>query len=561
MAETVGEQVVQVGERRVFLRHAGRGPAVVLLHQSPQSSAAMLPLMARLAQRHAVFAPDTPGFGLSDPLPLAQPTIPDLARALGDLLQALGLQRVVLYGVHTGAVIAARLAHDRPGCVAGLLCDGLALFTADERQPLLDGYLPPFEPSWDGTHLLWLWARIREQYRYFPWHVHSAATRLRYPPMPVEKLHADVMDVLAAGDGFRAGYRAPLLYADGAAVAAALAVPAWLLYRDTDVLRPHLARLSGLPTQVRAASVADDAALAQSLCDFAASHAQAAVDVDAERQVAQAAACSRFVSSTAQGRLGWHMRIGNGTADATLVLSIGDIGTPAQWAMDAPAAATAVAVDLPGHGASSAWCAQGLTVAAIAVAIQGTLNQHPDLAGRAVELRACGGSAALAVALAARLGARCRSLRLHDPLPLDAEETARFLATLPTLQVQAGGEHLLAAWNWARERRLYWLWRPADAGCAVPAAAPPPLQVHTEVQQMLRAGPLWSALWRLCLHDGWQLALRSLDCPITLSSSPHDEPMRLCAKLTQEMVAGGGRAEPVTRNIDRGTLIHFSTRT
>jgi len=202
-------------------------------------------------------------------------------------------------------------------------------------------------------------------------------------------------------------------------------------------------------------------------------------------------------TSTPHGRLGWHMRIGSGAADATLLFSIGDIGTPAHWPMDASVSATAVAVDLPGHGASSAWRVDGLTMAAIADGILDTLHQHPALAGRAVELRACGGAVALAVALAARLGTRCRSLRLHDPLPLDADETARFLATLPTLQVQAGGEHLLPAWNWARERRLYWLWRPADAACAVLTAAPPPLQVHADVQQMLQWWRAVAVLHRL----------------------------------------------------------------
>jgi len=89
--------------------------------------------------------------------------------------------------------------------------------------------------------------------------------------------------------------------------------------------------------------------------------------------------------------------------------------------------------------------------------------------------------------------------------------------------------------------------------------AQPPPQVHADVRQMLRAGPQWAALGRLCLHDDWRLALRSLNCPITLSGSPHDKPMRLCAKLTQEVLADGGRAKPVTRSVDLGKLIQFST--
>ena len=131
----VHAQFVQVGERRVFVRHAGCGPALVVLHQSPQSSASMQPWFERFAATHAVFAPDTPGFGRSDPLPRAQPTIPDFAQALGELLQALGLQRVPLYGVHSGAAIAARLALDQPQRVAALVCDGLSGSPSTNASP------------------------------------------------------------------------------------------------------------------------------------------------------------------------------------------------------------------------------------------------------------------------------------------------------------------------------------------------------------------------------------------------------------------------------------------
>ena len=59
----VGGQVLDM-----HYRVAGSGPPLFLLHPSPLSSAFMEPLMRRLAGRVTAIAPDTPGFGDSDPI-------------------------------------------------------------------------------------------------------------------------------------------------------------------------------------------------------------------------------------------------------------------------------------------------------------------------------------------------------------------------------------------------------------------------------------------------------------------------------------------------------------
>ena len=60
--------VVAAG-RLVHYRRAGSGPPVVLLHDSPRSSVLHLPLLRTLSDAFTVYALDTPGYGLSDPLP------------------------------------------------------------------------------------------------------------------------------------------------------------------------------------------------------------------------------------------------------------------------------------------------------------------------------------------------------------------------------------------------------------------------------------------------------------------------------------------------------------
>ena len=94
---TIRRHFVTVGNRQVHYRRAGTGPVVVLCHQSPSSSRETVPLMERLMGDFTVFAPDTPGNGLSDPLPLERPTAEDYGRALGQTLEVQELGRLVAF--------------------------------------------------------------------------------------------------------------------------------------------------------------------------------------------------------------------------------------------------------------------------------------------------------------------------------------------------------------------------------------------------------------------------------------------------------------------------------
>lgn len=494
---TIGRQFVQVGTRRVLVRHAGQGPAVVLVHQSPQNSRAMQPWIERLAARHAVFAPDTPGYGHADPLPLAEPVIADYAAALADLLDALGLQRVLLLGMHTGAAIALQLALDRPERVAALVCDGLSLFDAAECRALLAGYLPPFEPSWDGGHLRWLHARMREQHLYFPWHDGTRAARLRYPLPTPERVHAGVMDVLDAGDGYRLAYRAAFQHQPAAALAG-LQVPTLLAYRRGDVLAPHAARCPALPAPSRMAVLADEGELATGT--MALFDAQAAgADVVASGPRVQAA-CSATRRLSARGGIEWSLLLAPGrAADAPATLALGDIGQPAEL----PAGAglgLRIAVEWPGHGASLVEADADLSMPALAAALHAALDDalpdHPPIA-----LQARGAGTVLARHLAQRLGARCVAVQCDAVPPASPQARAHFLQSLPVLVPDAHGGAVLAAWDWARLSQLYDPWQPPTAAAALDVPAPDPQRLHRQVREMLRAGPLHAALWRSALAD------------------------------------------------------------
>lgn len=521
----VKSQYVQVQGRRVYVRFAGSGPAILLLHQSPQTSRTLLPWIARLAIKYAVFAPDTPGFGASDPLPMLQPTIPDFAAALASLIEALGIEKVLVYGVHTGAVTGLRFALDYPQRVAALVCDGYARFSTTERQKLLDGYLPPFEPQWDGGHLLWLFARLREQHLFFPWNTPTQAARMAYPPPTTARVHADILDILDAGDGYRAGYRAPFLY-DDASAAARLTVPAAILYRAEDVLAPHFERLSSLPAGVTAERFAGGASVLIEKTDAVfAQYAAAASAVASEAAVAHAQSRSRRIIETEFGVLSvLLMQPESQKADTVTHVYLNEIGTAAAIPVDAPYGTLRLAVELPGHGASRVF--QGALddgfVAAVAHALEQLQAAH-------VCIHAQGSMAAFGCALAHR--ANAQALNLTQAMVLDSTERQQFLSLLPDLTPHSTGGHLLGAWNWVRMKFLFWPWLIQDANAARFDAAPVPLRVHQEALEAVRCGEQFAALWQAALMLDAEKFARDLKCKITIECPEEAQLLRLSRRF------------------------------
>jgi len=91
----------------------GDGPPVVLVHGYGVSGRYMLPLAGALAGSCSVYVPDLPGHGRSDP-PHGPLGIAELARALGDWLDVVGLERPVLLGSSMGCQVVTELAVRRP---------------------------------------------------------------------------------------------------------------------------------------------------------------------------------------------------------------------------------------------------------------------------------------------------------------------------------------------------------------------------------------------------------------------------------------------------------------
>lgn len=150
---------------------APRRTPVVCLHQTPTSSLEFEPLMQELARDRLVVALDTPGYGGSDG-PSAPQSIDWYAAILARAMQSIGFGagpfgRPVIFGYHSGAVLAAQVALAVPDLAAGLVLHGFPFRTAPERQQRLQAL--PRELDVDG----W-WKKVEW---YYDMHVRQAPAR------------------------------------------------------------------------------------------------------------------------------------------------------------------------------------------------------------------------------------------------------------------------------------------------------------------------------------------------------------------------------------------------
>src|ERR1017187_4192102 len=104
-AQAAQDQYADAGGVRLHYLVAGKGDPVVLLHGFAETSHMWLPLIAKLADKHTVIAPDLRGFG--------QSAAPDdgyikkaMAQDIHALVNSLGYNRIRLVGHDIGLMVA-----------------------------------------------------------------------------------------------------------------------------------------------------------------------------------------------------------------------------------------------------------------------------------------------------------------------------------------------------------------------------------------------------------------------------------------------------------------------
>ncbi|MFB9180856.1 alpha/beta fold hydrolase [Dactylosporangium sucinum] len=422
---------------------------MVLLHASPSGSATLTALGERLAQSFTVYAIDTPGHGDSDPLAEPEPEIADFGRALGETLDGLGLDRVHLYGTHTGAKVALSYAVTRPAGVASLLLDGVGVATDAERADLREHYTPTFALRGDGTHLLAAWQQVRNMYLFWPWYRELEEARYATPMPSPRDLHELTVGMLVAGEHYPLAYQAAFA-CDPLPLLRRVGVPTVVVASEHDPLFAQLERIPSLGGDVRVVrhrpGGSDDAALARVLAEHVTAHSAAVPDAPAAAPPTLDGADRTPVGVArgfaVAGDAELHLRsAGRGGRPLVLLPPAPASGAALDWLLvPAGASRLALAIDLPGTADSQLGTATDRTsmVEAVLAGLDGLGLDEFDLYG-------AGAGAGIAAGIATRAPERVHAAVIAgEPAATD----------LPDLAPDPLGLHLVRAWHLLRDHAL-----------------------------------------------------------------------------------------------------------
>ncbi|MGD9597179.1 MAG: alpha/beta fold hydrolase [Steroidobacteraceae bacterium] len=512
------------GPRQVHYRRTGRGPVLILLHQSPLSSRDLIATMQRWQRHYTCIAPDTPGYGLSDPLGVTHAEMDDFATAVIEFIDAIGVAKAAFYGFHTGAMMAAMVAARHPERVHAVVANGYVIPTTAERAELVAEYLPPFAPTWDGAHLAWLWSRMREQVIFFPWYSKDPADRMALTLPPPEVLQANLVEFLRADDHYRVAYRAAFTM-PAAETLREITVPALITASHTDPTSRYLARATDPAPAVTVRECATPAAT----LDLALAHLRRAPSNAAPKPAATRAVAGRLWRQLLDMPAGQLRALRNDDAAGRPVVvihdAIGSSDSVAQVAASFIGRRPVVAIDLPGHGESDDTLPRGrATVGAYALALRKALD--------ALRIRECDivgvhGGGLVGLELAHTAPRRVRRLVLVGPPCFDRALQAQLRSGyIPAIDIDWHGGHLLHAWHFVRDQGLFWPWfeRTKEAiirgGVQVDTG-----RVHQRVLELLRAPGVWQRAYRAHFSYPVTARLRAVKVPTLLAAADRD-PMR-----------------------------------
>ncbi len=290
--------------------------------------------MQQWGEHFTCIAPDTPGFGQSDPLP-GSPEIAEFADALCEFVDALGVGPCAAYGFHSGGIILVTALKRQPHRFKCLAVGGYAIWTDEEMRIFGERYLPEFHPSGYGEHLTWLWNRMLEQSWVFPWFDTREEARLSVAHADIPRVAQAVSEMLDAGNAYQAGYGAVLRAPRDIPPANSSVPPCVITAYDGDPLQAHIGRLGEMPKGWSAEKVATPADHQQASLKFLLEH------VDGATCPALAEDDNEGWIVIEDGMIHWA-----GTKGGALILHGPgeELATPNSGQL---------AIDVPGHGQSS----------------------------------------------------------------------------------------------------------------------------------------------------------------------------------------------------------------
>lgn len=525
---TLRRRFVTVGGRQVHYVRAGSGPAFVILHESPLSFYANIPLIRNFAKHFTVIGFDTPGYGNSDTLPMGKPEIRDYADAYAETLDALGVKDCAIMGSHTGAAIAFEFARRHPERTTAAILDGFPIFTIQESEELEFSYLKPFEPAYDGSHLIWAWSRFRDQHVFFPWYRKSRSVRLDLDVPGPGELTGFVRDLVRSGDNYRIAYSAAFRYLETMSGIPQIRVPMAFIAREDDLLYPQLDRLPpGLPSNIRIGRLSrDKGRWMEWIRGFVvAQKAAASPPENPESGLPRGRAISRGYADVEDRQVAFRRTAQVRGARPLVMLhdAPGSSATLEPLMVELAKTREVVALDIPGMGDSDAPSGEAPGFDAFAVMLVGALRgiglNDCDLYGRQL-------GAGFAAEVARRHGGVRRVVLEGLPLFTPDEAGPMRGRLAPRVEPDVDGAHLLRIWNYVRDSGLFWPWyNQTRAGIRWNRVKVDAVTVHKRAVEVIKAYKTHHLATEAALQDDLGARIASVTVPALICATEED-PLR-----------------------------------
>lgn len=472
-----------------------------MLHPSPQDSQALIPAMEVFSDHCTCIAFDTPGYGLSDDIDADIPVIDDYVKPFAEALTLLGVNNFAVYGVATGAQLAISLGKALPERVSLALLDTNGHLSDEEKNVVLEGYMPDTSANRSGGHLLTYWDMVRSLFQSFPWQAGGSSNRIHMDRPPADVLHAVFLRYLNAGEGYARAYKAAfdtehIDHLQG------LTVPTSIMRWQGSIVLPWTEALIDFPltdniTILEAGKPIEDRFNAQ--LEYI------------KKQYLKGDTLSKITSVDAshcvKSYLGnvnkLHCRQ-NLTGNGDPVILFHDLGESSQQLRDLGEKLAGkrpfTIVDLPGHSASldvteNTFESLDSYVRCIEDAIRTTNFERADLVGVGF-----GGL------IAAELSDKLENTKATVIDPVNLSETQSL-----SLEPSADGAHLVRAWNKVFNSELYKPWYLSTSEAILSEDADlSPTNLHLKTHDLLILGNRYDSLMALQIDYPWQDKVKTL---------------------------------------------------
>lgn len=517
-----------VGGRKVHYRQAipnglNAQGIVLAIHPVPGSSASLQTIMERLADHCIVIAPDLPGYGDSAGLGQDRTAVADYLATLRGLLDELSIDNVSLYGKEVGSIIALDFAIQFPERVRRLVLDGLPIVAEADRKEMLDEGTPALEPVWSGAHLTEAWMVIRDSFTFQPWYKRLAVNRIIQDFPPAAEVEVKFLDLLRSGPDYWHAVHAAYRY-DLTDALRRLAVPAMVAPASADSLSSGLLENTPAVTTIREQ---DRNTKLQHIVPFLTESFSGEERTAYLGQPTIARIPGTISLSFTMTSIGQILTRRGGTETGRpLVLLHSSPGTSATlepWMKLLGTDRPVIAFDTPGNGDSAAVPGETTirNIAKVLCEALDSLNVDTfDLYGSHT-----GALIAMEIAIARPLSVQHAIL---DGITMfSPDEVAESLTHhAPPMPFGLDGGHVNWAWNYIRDRALWWHWynRTAEGASAprVRQAFPTPEVLHTRVVDFLKGGRTYHLVYGAALSYPTRERLPLITVPTFICASPTD---------------------------------------